>query len=360
MKIGYEIKRIQQTTISGKQLRYSNTEMAGVFTQHNSNVDIFQFADITHPLTTAFKNKLNNKTYELFLFPCTICNSTEFTNVAQSNEGLMWGICKNCGLMQIFKRLGKDDLDNFYRTGEYQAICMGNLDDKTHMLLEYNVMSLYFINIFNSLKMQPGDTSIIEIGCGSGGILRALKKWGAKAVKGYDIDQHRVDYGKTTIQEIEVGDALSLDPIVFQGFNVVLLSNVLEHLCNPNEFLLQIASRINSPNVRIVIDVPNLEYCFGYSDVSFLKFLHIGHLWYFNSITIERLLNQVGIGVDYIFCREAGLTVICSKRFGTINNSNNAYWNSVSSINYANYCNAPNNVGLKAKKEMEKIYSFRE
>lgn len=358
MKIGYEIKRIQQTTILGKQLRYSNTEMDGVFTHHKSNVDIFQFADITHPLINEFKNKLNNKTYKLFPFPCIICNSNEFTNVAQSNEGFVWGICKNCGLLQIYKRLGKDDLDDFYRTGEYQAICMGNLDDKTHMLLEYNVMSLYFINIFNSLKMQPRDTSIIEIGCGSGGILRALKEWGAKAVKGYDIDQHRVDYGKNTIEEIAVGDALSLDPTVFLGFNVVLLSNVLEHLSNPYEFLFKITSLITSPNVRIVIDIPNLEYCYGYSNTSFLKFLHIAHLWYFNSITIERLLNQVGLGVDHIFPGEAGLTVICSKRFGPINNFNNAYWNSVSSINYANFCNAPNNVGVKAKREMEKIYSI--
>ena len=88
----------------------------------------------------------------------------------------------------------------------------------------------------------------------------------------------------------------------------------------------------------MIIDIPNLESCYGYSD-SFSKFLHIGHIWYFNSTTIERLLNQSGLKVDYIFSRKAAFTVVCSKNSENIKNTNNSYWGSISSINYANYIN---------------------
>ncbi len=219
-------------------------------------------------------------------------------------------------------------------------------------------MSLYFIDIFNRLNMPPCDTSVVEIGCGSGGILYALKEWGAKSVKGYDIDEHMVSYGKTIIPELEIADAMSHDFDIDNRFNVILLSNVLEHLYDPQEFMVRIASRVTSPNVRIVIDVPNLEYCYSYSDISFLRFLHIGHLWYFTSITIERLLNQVGFGVDYIFPRGGAFTIICSKRLSpSINNYNNGYWSSVSAINYANHCCDPNNIAVQAKKRMKLVYS---
>ncbi|MBU4502101.1 MAG: hypothetical protein KKA79_05890 [Nanoarchaeota archaeon] len=118
----------------------------------------------------------------------------------------------------------------------------------------------------------------------------------------------------------------------------------------------KIGDKITDNNLYVIIDVPNLEGCFDYSNTSFLDFLNIGHIWYFNSITLERLLNQANLSIDFLVNRGAAFTVVCSKVNKNISNKNNAYWNTVSSINYANYKNDPKNIGIIANKVYKSIH----
>jgi len=231
---------------------------------------------------------------------------------------------------------------------------MGSLDLKTNFILEYNVQSLVFIDLFEKLNINARSINIVEIGCGSGGILLALKEWGANSVKGFDINKQLINYGKTMLSELEVADALADEFMIVDNCNFVLLSNILEHLNTPQIFLLRLYEKILN-STRVIIDIPNLEYCFSYSNNSFLRFLHIQHLWYFNSITIERMLNNAGFGIEYIFPREAALTIVCSKNDEKIHNTNNAYWNSVSAINYANHCFDPNNISIRADIKLKSL-----
>ena len=140
------------------------------------------------------------------------------------------------------------------------------------------------------------------------------------------------------LEELEVADALALKTSEFKEYNYILLSNILEHLTDPLVFLSKLSQQLENDEIKVIIDIPNLETCYGYSDL-FGKFLHIGHIWYFNSTTIKRLLNQAGIKIDSIFPRKAAFTIICSKSSEQVTNTNNSYWNSISSINYSNYIN---------------------
>lgn len=127
--MGYEIRRIY----SQPQTTRSDLGMYGVLTSHLNNIDIYEYADKDSPLVSSFKRKLRDQTYRIFQHTCPICKlKNEFTLVAESIEGFKWGLCKGCGLLQIYNRFGMDDLNQFYRGGEYQAICMRNIDDKTH------------------------------------------------------------------------------------------------------------------------------------------------------------------------------------------------------------------------------------
>lgn len=76
-----------------------------------------------------------------------------------------------------------DDLNIFYESGEYQVICMDGLSDEKHFALEFQVMSLYFFDVLEKINIPVDGLNVMEIGCGSGGILLAFKKKGAK-VKG--------------------------------------------------------------------------------------------------------------------------------------------------------------------------------
>jgi len=352
--LGYDLNKIKKTHPRLLQPAY------GPLLDHEKNVDIFQFSSScghSQKIKNDFLEKIKRKQYTLSQHSCPICQQTQFSNVAHSNEGFTWGICRSCGLLQCYNRLIDCDLNSFYESGEYQIICMENLDDDLHFQLEHKVNSLCFIDIFRKLDLALQNKRILEIGCGSGGILLSLHEHGA-VVFGYDIDAYRIEKGRKYLPQLQVGNALDNNIELPENIDYVILSNILEHLPSVQYFLSSLREKLqtSSPGCKIIIDVPNLETAHAYSNEGFLRFLHIAHLWYFNTTTLERLLNQAGFVVSYAFSRDASISIIAELAPHTIQNLNNAYWNSISSINYANFANDPNNVRQQAKRELQKIF----
>lgn len=356
---GYDLVKLSKNQTGAKGKTH------GPLLAHHVQIDIFQHAEKTvsnNQIIEQFKTKLLNKTYQIESFACPICEQSAFTDVAWSNENFRWGICQECGLLQNYQRLLPTHLNQFYESGEYQVICMNNLDDDIHYQIEYQVNALCFIDVFQQLNIDISNKHILEIGCGSGGILRALQDKGAH-VYGFDIDPHRIEAGKKYIKDLYVQDAMSQDFPLPPHVDFIILSNILEHLNDPCSFLKTLWNNLQklgdraALKTRILIDVPNLETVSHYSQPSFLGFLHIAHLWYFNSITLERLLNQAGFAIDAIFSREASFTLIAKPLDAPPINHSNAYWNSISSINFSNYLNEDENLQTKAQQKLQDIFS---
>tara|TARA_R110002110_G_scaffold415719_1_gene654195 strand:+ start:30240 stop:31337 length:1098 start_codon:yes stop_codon:yes gene_type:complete len=352
---GYELVKKTIPTTS------QNGNTVGHLLSHRADINIFQYIDPSlqdSEKVSSFKNKIKSKSYSICSYPCAICKHNNFSSVARSPEGFQWGVCTNCGLLQLYARLESKALNKFYESGEYQVICMNNLDDKMHYQLEYQVNSLCFLDIFEKLNIPITNKHILEIGCGSAGILRALQEQGAH-VQGFDIDPYRVDVGKKHVPNLYVKDAMDESFKLPLKIDYIILSNILEHLNSPHSFLDNLSKKIHSSNnalnTKLLIDIPNLETASEYSPNGFAYFLHIAHLWYFNSITVERLLNTCGFKIDYIFSRESSFTIIASISESPIKNNNNAYWNSISAINYANYTHDNNNLRNKVKEKLEHI-----
>jgi len=356
--LGYQVSIIKMSSDKKGGTGGKKQNMYGKFASHEPDINIFRYSVIPHEMYDQFNSKLTKGIYKIVHHPCPICGGVEFVNVAISKECFKWGVCKTCGLFQMNGRLRDDDLNMFYESGEYQVICMGNLDDNKHFMLEYKVMSLYFFDVLEKINIPVHELNVLEIGCGSGGILLAFKEKGA-IVKGYDLDPHRIEYGRRYISEIEYADAMEFTGEWPDNINLLILSNVLEHLADPQKFMKAVQSKLKNGNIKILIDIPNLDGAFAYSNQTFSDFLHIGHLWYFNSITIERLLNQAGLRIEFIFNRGAAFTIICSKSKVEISNVHNAFWNSISSINYANFTNEPGNVGYQASEAVKEICSSK-
>lgn len=355
-RFGYQIIKIQKQPIQQTQ------RICGPLIDHNDAIDIFQFSctsQSAHDIKHQFIKKINNKHYFIESFPCSICNGSDFTPIASSKEGFKWGVCADCGLLQCHQRLCNQSLNCFYDSGEYQTICMGNLDDDIHYQLEYQVNALCFTEIFDKLNIPLKSKRILEIGCGSGGILRALHDQGAQ-VFGFDLDPYRISVGKKFLDSLYVADAMDDKVNLPEKLDYIVLSNILEHLSSPSVFLSQLWKKLkdNSQDfnkIKLLIDVPNLESASDYPGSSFLTFLHIAHLWYFNAITIERLLNNSGFEIEYIFSRNASFTIIAQPILTKKSNVNNAYWNSISSINYANFSHDHQNLKHKAAEKVKSI-----
>jgi SAM-dependent methyltransferase len=167
-------------------------------------------------------------------------------------------------------------------------------------------MSKYFVEALEAARIDLQGTNIFELECGSGGILLALKDRGAK-VMGVDLDEGAIKYGRQHLDDLHCGDAH--DYLVNVSYDAKILSNVLEHLNDPLEFLLDLSRNIADGHTKPLIDVPNLMGAHAHSD-HFNKLLHIAHIWYFTPATLTHWLMLAGFSNYFVFDRGAAMTEI--------------------------------------------------
>ena len=107
--------------------------------------------------------------------------------------------------------------------------------------------------------------SILEIGCGSGALLKELLlAW--PAAKGYGIDPALPEADRSGSRlRLERGFVEDI-PQDWQGFDLIVAVNVVEHVSSPGAFLVALHARL-APNGKIVIvcpaaEPPNVELLF--------------------------------------------------------------------------------------------------
>ncbi|GAB4392175.1 MAG: hypothetical protein Tsb005_05100 [Gammaproteobacteria bacterium] len=131
------------------------------------------------------------------------------------------------------------------------AMRFGNGSHPKHELTNYHQ---FFINHI------PEGAHVLDIGCGEGQVANSLAQYsGAALVTGIDISEKKIRIAQSTYQHPKLtfmqGDALKTLPS--GKFDVVILSNVLEHIDQRVNFLISIMERI-SPQL-ILIRVPAFE-----------------------------------------------------------------------------------------------------
>lgn len=107
-------------------------------------------------------------------------------------------------------------------------------------------------------RINTGE-KVLDIGCGNGALAYDIAEKSQAEVVGIDLSTTNIELAKQlhshTSIEYKVGNALKDLPQ--ETFDVVVLSNVLEHLPNRSQFLQQIQTSIK-PN-RVLIRVPLFE-----------------------------------------------------------------------------------------------------
>lgn len=106
--------------------------------------------------------------------------------------------------------------------------------------------------------IQPG-SYVLDMGCGSGGLAPLLTAKGCK-VDGMDIAPIIDDENRSSYQNFELGD---IEKINFGEkkftYDVVVFSDVLEHIRNPEMILSGVSSLLNN-NGKVLISLPNVAY----------------------------------------------------------------------------------------------------
>lgn len=139
-------------------------------------------------------------------------------------------------------------LDNYcYKLISKLAILENNGIHPKHRIMNYHQ---FFVD-----NIKKGDR-ILDVGCGNGAVAYDLSRK-AESVLGIDINEENINYAKKNYQSDNlnfiIGDATKYR---FKGnFDVIILSNVLEHIKNRVIFL----KRIKRLAPKILIRVPTID-----------------------------------------------------------------------------------------------------
>lgn len=99
--------------------------------------------------------------------------------------------------------------------------------------------------------------AIADLGCGGGELLARLGEMGFKHLVGVGW-QVNVPGGVKRFENIDLSRAGWADELKGETFDLLIATEVLEHLVNPYEFLVQ-ARRLTKPGGRLILTFPNVH-----------------------------------------------------------------------------------------------------
>jgi 2-polyprenyl-3-methyl-5-hydroxy-6-metoxy-1,4-benzoquinol methylase len=107
------------------------------------------------------------------------------------------------------------------------------------------------------LRLAGSPRSVLDVGCSSGYLARRLVEQGAEVV-GIDVDETAVAEARAFCTEVLVGDVETMElPFEPGSFDLVLCGDLIEHLRDPDGFLVRVRPLI-SPGGRLVLTTPNV------------------------------------------------------------------------------------------------------
>ena len=155
---------------------------------------------------------------------------------------------------------------------------------------------------------------ILEIGCGAGNLLIQASVRGSYPVA-LDLSMQALTFVRSRLKEIDDGpDALQgftctqsigeFLPLADGSFDCVLLSEVIEHLGEPQKSIRE-ASRVLCPGGRLLVTTPNYRSFWPFMEraVDMLnmapKMAGEQHISRFHPSSLNNLLLGSGLGIEY-------------------------------------------------------------
>ncbi len=231
---------------------------------------------------------------------CPRCCSTEFGVLFSGSDRLYRTTrrrfqiveCSHCGLLQLYPRPSEAELKAFYPERYWWApdqTAAGFLEGLYRNL----VLSDHVRFVWPGVEQrQP----VLDVGCGGGSFLAALRRRGARVV-GLDVSDQaaRVAWRQNRVPAL-LGVAASA-PFAPRTFGAVTMFHVLEHLSQPQRILHAVHALLRDEG-RLYVQVPN---------AASWQFLLLGELWsgidiprhliHFRSQDLETLLQDCGYRV---------------------------------------------------------------
>lgn len=155
-------------------------------------------------------------------------------------------------------------------------------------------------------KLVGKNKKVLDIGCATGYLSQEMVDNGCDVI-GIEIDKDAAKIASEICKKIYVGEASQIIvEVVEKNFDIILFSDVLEHLVDPISILKK-SSSLLAKDGSIIISVPNVAYwkirlmlLFGNFNYSKIGILDETHLRFFTYKTLRELVIDAGYVIDSI------------------------------------------------------------
>lgn len=228
--------------------------------------------------------------------------------------------CTNCGLIYLNPRPVKEIIGRYYPVESYYSY-----QDFTNKKLNYRewlkraclegyygsrnifkkLLSLLLVRNFLIVVPKGIKGRLLDIGCGSGEFLNQMKNFGWE-VYGVEINKESADRGNKRGLDIFCGELGDTD-FPQNYFNVVVLSQTLEHVYSPGAYLEKIYQLLKEGGL-LIIGVPNIEcmeseiFKENWHDLDVPR-----HLYFFSVPTLGHYLEKYGFKVEKVLSKKFSL-----------------------------------------------------
>jgi SAM-dependent methyltransferase len=192
--------------------------------------------------------------------------------------------CQECGAVKVRNILKNNGNTVFYEK-YYRDIYEGNRTKELYFKQELKRGKKILQYIQKKLDLRDVK-SVMEIGCGAGGILKSWQLNGYETI-GFDLGDHY--FVDDPALKLIKGDFASTK----KTYDLIILSHVLEHIEDPVKFL-QNTLGVLKPKGLIYIEVPGV---FEMHSGDYNRYFQGAHLFWFTKWQLIRILNRLGFEI---------------------------------------------------------------
>ena len=261
---------------------------------------------------------------------CIVCREKEFSFLFRTRDRMFdvpgqFAVkrCRRCGLIFLDPKPSQNILEKHYPRHQYYSYkrSIKGLSGLIRRFRSYLIKNYYKPTILSrtfSLLVQsvPGipkkpdkkPWKVLDVGCGSGDTLMALKELGWD-VYGLEIDRNAIRLAKERgLVNIKLGGYEKIENFPNNYFDCIRLYHVIEHLPNPYRCLQLIYKKLK-PGGEVVLGTPNAGSMVSKIFGKYWYNLDIPrHLFVFSPETLSSLVKKAGFSqVAASFCSGDGL-----------------------------------------------------
>jgi len=206
------------------------------------------------------------------------------SEIDRYNFKLIHKICRDCGIIRqtpVFK----DDVWNRFYRDHYRSLYRADLKDfDKEFESRYNKRSK---EVYEFVEEYIKNGSLLDVGCGGGWTTKYFEDKGFSPSKGIDLDARYIGLGQKKGLDIHLKKIEEID----EGFDLVILSDILEHVKDAVGFLEK-ADSICSDRGYLYISLPGvLGGVFKGYAFSLLDYLQIAHIWLFSLKNLQYIVE---------------------------------------------------------------------